>query len=211
VSDVARGYAHGMTEPQQPELARARRSAASPSAAKSRARRPSPPTRDFAAPVPEDNEPGHHPDVDQDKPTRPPVLPPRHHRFALRRDEPFATASRLFAVTGSNSYVDVDDDRLEIRFGPWQLTTPMDNVESAEATGPFSWWKVIGPPHLSLKDRGITFATSTQGGVCLRFREPVPAIEPRGVIRHPGVTVTVDDPDDLVRFVNSPPARARGR
>ncbi len=201
-----------MTEPQQPELARARRSAASPSSTKSRARRTAPSTRDIAAPVPEDNEPGHHPEVDQDKPTRPPTLPPRHHRFALRRDEPLATASRLFGITGRTAYVDVDDDRLEIRFGPWLLTTPMDNVERAEPSGPFAWWKVIGPPHLSLKDRGVTFATSTQGGVCLRFREPVPAIDPRGIVRHPGVTVTVEDPDDLVRFVNSSPARAgRGR
>lgn len=199
-----------MTEPQQPELARARRSAASPSSAKSRAKR-TPRRREIATHVPEENEPGHHPAVDQDKPTGPPTLPPRHHRFALRRDEPFATASRLFGVDDRHAYVDVDDERLEIRFGPWHLTTPMSNIEAAEVQGPFAWWKVIGPARLSLRDRGVTFATSTQGGVCLRFREPVPAIDPRGLIRHPGVTVTVDEPEDLVRFVSSSPATESGR
>ena len=191
-----------MTEPQQPELASARRSAAAPSAAKSKARTTPPATGDVGGPMPEDNAPGHHPPVEQDKPTRAPSLPPRHHRFALRFDEPFATASRLFGVERKRAYVDVDDDRLEIRFGPWLLRTPMSNVECAEVTGPYAWWKVIGPARLSAKDRGVTFATCAGPGVCLRFREPVTAIDPQGFIRHPGATVTVEDPEDLVRFVN---------
>ncbi|HUR76859.1 MAG TPA: hypothetical protein VMZ22_02850 [Acidimicrobiales bacterium] len=155
------------------------------------------------APIPADNLPGHHPEVEQDKPTRPPKLPPRHHRSALRRDEPFATASRLFGVTSDNSYVEVHEEELEIRFGPWQLKTSLDNIESVQESGPFKWWKVIGGPRLSLLDRGITFATSAQGGVCIRFCEPVPGLEPRGVIRHPGATVTVDDPEALVRFIEN--------
>ena len=52
-----------------------------------------------------------------------------------------------------------------------------------------------GPPHLSLADRGITFATNRQRGLCIRLHRPHPAIDPLGLIRHPGVTVTVGDVD----------------
>lgn len=190
-----------MTTPQQPELARSRRSAASPESAKLRATRKAPRVSSDSGPVPDENLPGHHPPVEQDKPDHPPALPPRHHRFGFREDNTFALASRAFGVTGDRAYVDVDDEILRIRFGPWSLTTTMDNVESAAVTGPYRWWKVIGPPHLSLRDRGITFATSPAKGVCIRFREAVPAAIPGAVIRHPAATVTVDDPDDLVRFL----------
>lgn len=164
---------------------------------------------DMPHPIPEDNEPGHHPEVEQDKPNGPPrgMRVRKHHRFELRRDEPFARASRFFGVTEDNSYVSVDDDQLEVRFGPWTLTTSIDNVEGAEVTGPFAWWKVIGPPHLSLKDRGITFATSAERGVCIRFRQPVPALDAVGLIRHPAATVTAEDPEKFARFINE--ARAR--
>ena len=98
--------------------------------------------------------------------------------------------SRAFGVTGDSGYVSIEGDQLEIRFGPWHLVTPLDNVVGASVTGPFHWWKVIGPPHLSLKDRGVTFATSAKDGVCIQFREPVKAIDPAGVVRHPAATVT---------------------
>jgi len=153
-------------------------------------------------PVPTDNEPGHHPVVEQDKPRRAPHLPPRHHRFAFRRSS-WSLAGLAFGISADHSYVDVDDDRLLIRFGPWKLRTPVSNVEGATSTGPYQWWKVVGPPHLSLKDRGITFGTATDEGVCIRFREPVPALLPFDRVRHPAVTVTIDDPEDLVRLIES--------
>ena len=154
----------------------------------------------MSEPVPVDNEPGHHPTVEQDKPRRAPHLPPRHHRFTFRRSA-LAFAGLAFGISADHAYVDVDDDRLSIRFGPWKLRTDVSNIESASLTGPYRWWKVAGPPHLSLRDHGITFATATDEGVCIRFREPVPALLPSGAIRHPAVTVTVDDPDDLLRLV----------
>jgi hypothetical protein len=150
-------------------------------------------------PVPEDNQPGHHPDVEQDKPTRPPTLPRRHHRFRFRRDPQLARVSRLFGVTAENAYVEVDEDSVRIRFGPWAIDTPVANIEAAQLTGPYRWWKVAGPPRLSLRDLGITFATTAAEGVCLRFHEPVRAF-PVGPLRHRGVTVTVEDPEDLVLF-----------
>jgi hypothetical protein len=146
--------------------------------------------------------PGHHPETEQDKPERRPRLPKVDHRFAFRFDDPVAKASRLFGVNRDNAFVHVVGDTLTIRFGPWTIQTMTSNVDSAEKTGPYQWWKVIGPPRLSLKDRGATFATTTAGGVCIRFREPVAGALPGGWLLHPGVTVTVDEPDDLVALLN---------
>lgn len=89
-----------------------------------------------------------------------------------------------------------------MRFGPWNLRTPVSNIASCERTGPFTIPKTAGPAHLSLADRGITFATNRDAGLCLRFAEPVSAIDPFGWIRHPAATVTVDRLDDLARAVS---------
>jgi hypothetical protein len=46
-----------------------------------------------------------------------------------------------------------------------------------------AWPKVIGPPHVSLKDRGLTFAGNPGAGVCIRFHRPVKGVDPVGLIR----------------------------
>jgi hypothetical protein len=97
-----------------------------------------------------------------------------------------------------HAYVEVDDDSLVVRFGPWTMTTLRSNVAGVAESGPYATWKVIGPPRLSFADRGVTFATNSVRGVCIRFFTPVAGIEPTGRVRHPGVTVTVADPDGLV-------------
>lgn len=119
-------------------------------------------------------------------------------RFAIAFDPPFQVASLLVGVTPARAWVELRDGTLTARFGPWVLTTPLDNVVAAEVTGPYAWPKVIGTPHLSLTDNGLTFAGNARRGVCIRFHEPVPGIGPLGHIRHPGLTATVADPDGLV-------------
>ena len=57
--------------------------------------------------------------------------------------------------------------------------------------------KVAGPPHLSFADRGITFATNRQRGLCIELERPYPGIGPLGLLRHAGATVTVDDIEGL--------------
>ena len=101
------------------------------------------------------------------------------------------------AITPRTARVEVDGDRLVARFGLWRLSTPLANVEGTEVTGPYSPFKTIGPAHLSVADRGLTFASNSRRGLCIRFREPVPAIEPTGRLRHPALTVTVADVDGL--------------
>ncbi|QOC91456.1 hypothetical protein [Micromonospora craniellae] len=49
-----------------------------------------------------------------------------------------------------------------------------------------------------------TFGSSTATGLCVRFARPVPALLPGGRPRHPGLTVTVDDPAALARASATP-------
>jgi hypothetical protein len=119
------------------------------------------------------------------------------HRF--RFDTAFALAALPFGITAEGSRVEVTDGNLHARFGPWDVQTPVDNIAAVHRTGPFSLPRVIGPPRVSLADRGLTFASTSSGGLCIEFRHPVPGILPLSVIRHPALTVTVEDPDALAR------------
>jgi hypothetical protein len=112
-------------------------------------------------------------------------------------------------VTPWTAYVEVTDDDLRVRFGPWSLSTPRSNVDGASITGPYLPFRVIGP-HISLADRGVTFGTSWQRGVCIRFREPGPAALPIGLLKHPGATVTVADPERLVATLERTPVGVPG-
>ena len=117
----------------------------------------------------------------------------------------FAAAYRLpalvFGVTPRTTYVAVDDAFLRVRFGPWSLRTPLGNVAGVDLTGGYAFIKTAGPPHLSLSDRGVTFATNGDRGVCVKFHEPVRGIDPTGRIVHPGATMTVVDPDGLAALL----------
>ena len=121
--------------------------------------------------------------------------------FAFQR--PLDTWARWFAVVPTRSYVRIDDHGFEAVYGPWRVATAWSNVAAVERTGPYRAWKVAGPAHLSVADRGITMAATTSGGACLRFREPVRGIDPLGVIRHPAATLGVDDLDGFVRTVEA--------
>lgn len=123
----------------------------------------------------------------------------RRFNFAFEsRMLPFSAA---FGVTPLTAWVEVDGRELRVRFGPWSARTPLENITGATVTGPYSFRKVAGPAHLSFADGGATFATSTKRGVCLEFNEPIPALVPLGLLRHSGLTLTVDDPEGLVAAV----------
>jgi len=99
----------------------------------------------------------------------------------------------------------VADGRFRARFGRWTVDTPVDNVVGTQASGPYGRLRTIGPAHLSLADKGLTFASNRRRGLCIEFREPVAGLEPTGRLRHPGLTVTVADVDGLARALD--PAR----
>jgi hypothetical protein len=127
-------------------------------------------------------------------------------RFEFAFSRPLSWPLALIGVTPWTAHVDVTDEEFAVRFGPWSLVTPLSNVEGAEVTGPYLPFKVFGP-HISLADHGVTFGTTWRRGVCVRFREPVPAALPAGLLRHPAVTVTVADADRLAAALQ---ARAAG-
>ncbi|MCU1496134.1 MAG: hypothetical protein JWM47_87 [Acidimicrobiales bacterium] len=119
-------------------------------------------------------------------------------RFDFAFDGLYRLPARLFGVHEDNAWVEIGGDSFEARFGRWRVRTPLGNVTGVEVSGPYALPKTVGPPHLSFADRGLTFATNGQRGVCVSFREPVRGMDPLGLIRHPGLTVTVADPDGLV-------------
>ncbi|MBS3941811.1 MAG: hypothetical protein KG028_12710 [Actinobacteria bacterium] len=122
----------------------------------------------------------------------------------------FAAAYRpvllAFGVTPATAKVVVgpreQGGALRTRFGPWLLDTMLDNVAEVGVGGPYRAHRVIGP-RLSLADRGVTFGTSTDAGVCVRFHEPVGVLFGRRLVRHPGMTVTVQDPDGFAHLVRT--------
>lgn len=170
------------------------------------------PEPDIPPTVPKANQPGHRPDTDQDKPTGPPPRPaasiPRTTRFEFEFEASMRLPALAVGVVPSRAEVEVGEHDLTVRFGTWSLSTPLTNVAGATVTGPYAWFKVAGPPHLSFADRGITFATSTRGGVCISFHEPVRAALPVDLIRHPSATVTVADPESLVDELHAAVRRA---
>jgi hypothetical protein len=126
---------------------------------------------------------------------RPVLDGPAIHRFA------FAPAARpvlaLIGINASAAWVRIDGDDLDVRFGPWRVRTRLDNVISAQPTGPLTWWQALGT-RLSFVDHGLTFGSSTHGAVCVRFAHPVTGMDPFGLLRHPELTVTVATPAQLV-------------
>lgn len=113
--------------------------------------------------------------------------------FDFEFDPTMARAAAVFGVRPDTTGVTLSADEMLARFGPWTLRTELANVAEARVSGPYRWWRVAGPAHLSLADRGVTFATTTTQGVCLAFSRSVPAVEPTGRITHPSLTVTVAD------------------
>ncbi|WP_182878974.1 hypothetical protein [Microbispora sp. H10949] len=117
-------------------------------------------------------------------------------RFTFDFDPRFAPLLAVVGVRPETAGVLVGPGTLRVRFGPWVVETPLTNVAGVETTGPYSPLRVIGV-HVSLADRGLSFGTNARRGLCVRFHEPIRGGEPSGLLRHPGLTVTVDDPEAL--------------
>jgi hypothetical protein len=124
-------------------------------------------------------------------------------RFEFRFAMPYRLAGLPFGVTPSTCEVQVGGGRLLARFGPWHIQTARANIAVVSITGPYTFVKTAGPAHLSLADRGLTFATNSDRGVCLIMREPIPGIDPFGLLRHPNLTLTVADCDGLAYAVQT--------
>ncbi len=116
-------------------------------------------------------------------------------------DPRYRHLGRLFGVGPGNARVTLTEDTFSARFGPWRVATPLANITDVTLTGPYNVLKTIGPAHLSVSDRGLTFASNARQGVCLQFAEPITGIDPWKWIRHPNLTVTVCDGVGLIESI----------
>lgn len=126
-------------------------------------------------------------------------------RFSFAFDPTYRLLSRPFGVTPETAWVEVGPDALQVRFGPWRLTTPLDNITGTEITGPYARWKTAGPARLGVTDIGLTFATNGERGVRIDFRKRVRCIDPLGLLRHGELTVTVADVNALAALLAGSP------
>ena len=125
-------------------------------------------------------------------------------RFSFAFAPGYRVPALTFGITPATAYAELRPDQLAVRFGPWSLSTPLANVAEATIIGGFTWVKTAGPPRLSLADRGVSFATNGERGVCVRFHEPVRVLDPTGrLLRHPGATLTVARVDDFHERVSA--------
>ena len=120
--------------------------------------------------------------------------------FAFAFDPRFRVFLKLLGIRPENSRVTIDDEVFDARFGRWRLRTPVSNLEDVQVSRGYQWFKAIGP-RASAVDRGCTFGSNPDAGVCVRFHEPVGALLPTDLLTHPGLTVTVADPEGLAQAV----------
>jgi len=122
-------------------------------------------------------------------------------RFDFRFEPAYLRAARPFGITPERAWVEVGADVLEARYGPWRVRIGLENIRSVDITGPYRFIKTAGPARLGITDLGLTFASNGVRGVLIEFRRRVRGVEPRGLIRHGELTVTVSDPDGLAELL----------
>ena len=124
-------------------------------------------------------------------------------QFDFAFDPAYRFFLALAGVTPSTAHATLtDDDRLVARFGPWKCETPLANITGMCITGPYRAHRAIGARG-SMVDRGLTFGSSTAGGVCLLLRDPVPGLEPTGRMLHPGITMTLADREGFAAAITA--------
>src|SRR5438045_3547850 len=91
-------------------------------------------------------------------PPRPSLCRP--HRFEFGFDSKYLAPLAAFGVLPGSSWIDVDDEEIEVHFGWYRMRTRRTNLAHVKVTGPYRWWRAIGV-RLSLVDKGATFGSTT--------------------------------------------------
>jgi hypothetical protein len=112
-------------------------------------------------------------------------------RFPIRVGRRSWPVLMLFGVRPGNAWIDLDGN-LDVRFGWYRFTTPVDNLASWRIEGPFLWITAIGVRR-SIRHGDVTFGGSPHGGLRIDFREPVKW----GPMRVPAVYLPADDLEGL--------------
>lgn len=113
-------------------------------------------------------------------------------RFTIRRDLFWSPFLLLIGAVESNSYVEIDGDLLNLRFGGYTATVPISEVDSIQSTT-WALWRGIGI-RVSLNQR-IGLVGSTSGVVQLNLRTP--CVSFLG-IKADTLFVSLDDPDGFI-------------
>jgi hypothetical protein len=123
-------------------------------------------------------------------------------RFSFRFSDSYRLAARPFGIRPDNSWVEVDERRFSAVYGRWLVETPLDNITHTRVTGPYAFYKTAGPARLAVTDRGLTFASNGERGLLICFDRKVWGLDRLGLIRHPELTVTVEDPEALAAAID---------
>ncbi|MEX2550683.1 MAG: hypothetical protein WD638_10675 [Nitriliruptoraceae bacterium] len=121
-------------------------------------------------------------------------------RYPFDFDPRFRALLAALGIREINSEVLLEEDRFLARFGRWEAHTSIANIRDVCITRGYRWYRAIGPRG-SAADRGASFGTNTRAGVCVRFHTPIPALFGQRIL-HPGLTVTVADPEGLATEID---------
>lgn len=112
-------------------------------------------------------------------------------------------------VTPKTARATIGDEELDVRFGFLRCRTPLDNIDCVQVTGPYKAYRAIGA-RASFADSGATFGTTTAGGACVQFIEPVSALDPTGHLKNEALTLTVVRPRDFAAALQRAAGLPRG-
>lgn len=122
-------------------------------------------------------------------------------RFSIKRDGWEKPLLVLFGATDDRSYIDVDDDRVEVRFGFYHLEIPRDQIQSV-AVAPWPWWGGHGWRIRSRDSIGLIGASKPVVRFRLQPRLPVRILRLPVGLRD--FYVSVEDPDGLLEALGQP-------
>jgi hypothetical protein len=122
--------------------------------------------------------------------------------FVFRFDRSARYSLRALRVHPAQARIQMGSAGLDVRFGPWRVTTQRANVAGAQLSGPLRWWRSVGARY-SPADHRLVLGSSRHGAVCLSFAHPVVCVHRRASIRLTSLTVTTTEPDELAAAVRA--------
>jgi hypothetical protein len=117
--------------------------------------------------------------------------------FTISRSPVWRIPLLLIGATAERAKVTLEDDLLDVRFGPAHVRIPYSNIRTVS---PRSWslWRGIGIRIAGDKTLGLVGATTGVVQIALK----APSFEGVLFMRHPhNIAVSLDDPDGFVRAV----------
>lgn len=116
-------------------------------------------------------------------------------RFPARISPVWRIPMLVVGATPSNSYVEIEDDDLVVRFGWFRDRIPIEAVVGAERRT----WRFIDGLGVRFNRETMAYIGSYEGVVRIRVREPRRFPAPFGLkISRSSVTVALLDPDDFI-------------